>query len=242
MGGTFRDGDWIRTSASGTARIRFVSGGHLDLDEKTTLFVESDTVKRGVAGVHVAIQSGGASGVLDGSKDAPIKLRTREGEVRIAGTEGTEFRLKPTTDGAVDVAVSKGELVVRTGTGERRIAPPKADPIVPKPVVPRPYVPRPKKDAIAFPASTAPRIDARFKCLAKLDIALAWQPVTGATQYRVIIARDLSFRSVVSSKEVKTPGFTFRPPGPGTYVWRVAARDVRGYGEFGFARRIFCDK
>ncbi len=244
MGGTFRDGDWIRTSASG-ARIRFVSGGHLDLDEKTTLFVEADTAKRAangdVAGVHVAMQTGGASGVLDGTKDAPIAIRTADGEVRIAGTgASSEFRLEPTKDGAVEVAVSKGELLVRSGTTEKKLdaKPPAPEPVKPKVLIP----PRPKRDGIAFPSSVAPRIDAHFQCLLLLDIPLQWQPVAGATKYKVVVARDLSFRSIVSAKEITQTRFTFTPPGPGTYVWRVAARDARGYGEFGFARRVFCDK
>jgi hypothetical protein len=245
MGGTFRDGDWIRTQGSGTARIRFVSGGHLDLDEKTTLFVEADTAKRAVngkvAGVHVAMQAGGASGVLE-SKDAPLQIRTSDGEVRIAGSDGagSEFRLKPTTDGAVEVAVQKGELVVKGGGGEKRLGTGKPDPKLDPKTPIAPIVK--KKDTIAFPSSTSPRIDARFKCFALLEIPMRWSAVAGATGYRVLVARDLSFRSVVAVKDVKDTSFVFRPPGPGTYVWRVAAKDARGFGEFGFARRIFCDK
>jgi hypothetical protein len=246
IGGTFRDGDWIRTQVNGSARIRFVSGGHLDLDEKTTLFVEADTAKRtagDLAGVHVAMQSGGASGVLDGTKDAPLKIRTSDGEVRIAGNDGdAEFRLKPTADGAVEVAASKGQIVVKGTGGERRIEAGKPEP--PKgPVAPKaPYVPPRPKNTIPFPSSTSPRIDARFTCLALLEIPLRWAAVPGATAYKVIVARDLSFRAIVAAKEVKDTSFVFRPPGPGTYTWRVAARDARGYGEFGFARRIFCEE
>lgn len=249
MGGTFRDGDWIRTGAGGAARVRFVSGGHLDLDEQTTLFVEADGGKRGdkVVAVHVAIQRGGASGELAGSSDAPIRIRTSEGDVRIAGSSSTpsEFRIKSSGDGAVDVAVSKGELLVRSGTGERRLEPVKPTVIEPvpekrPPVIVRPR-PRPVIAAIGFPQSVAPKVDARFKCAASLQIPLRWNAVAGATKYRVVVAKDMSFRSVVFSKELTATQISFLPKTPGSYAWRVAARDARGYGEFGFARRIFCN-
>ncbi len=248
MGGTFRDGDWIRTGAGGAARVRFVSGGHLDLDEQTTLFVEADGGKRGegdkVAAVHVAMQSGGAWGELDGASDAPIRIRTSEGDVRIGGGSGapSEFRIKPSEGGTIEVAVSKGQLIVKSGTGERRLEPVKAvtDPIPEKRVFVKPK-PKPVLDAIRFPQSTSPKIDARFKCMFGLEIPLRWNAVTGATKYRVVVAKDMSFRSVVLNTELTATQIAFAPKQPGTYAWRVAARDARGYGEFGFARRIFCN-
>lgn len=244
MGGTFRDGDWIRTGDGGAARVRFVSGGHLDLDAKTTLFVEADGGKRGdpVAAVHVAMQSGGASGELDGS-DAPIRIRTSEGDVRIAGAGKSQFKLAPTKDGAVEVAVDQGELIVKSSTGERRIEAVKkvaiTEPTQDKrlPMIVRP---KPATASIGFPQSVSPRIDARFQCMFGLEIPLRWNTVAGATKYRVVVAKDMSFRSVVSSVELTGTQLAFAPKQPGTYVWRVAARDKRGYGEFGFARRIFC--
>jgi hypothetical protein len=231
--------------------VRFVSGGHLDLDEKTTLFVEADGGKRGdrVAAVHVAIQSGAATGELGGD-DAPIKLRTSEGEVRLGAEGQSEFRLSPTGDGVVDVAVNKGEMIVKRSDGERRIGP-KIEPVVTEPVAKpptspgtvRPIVrvpPKAKPERITFPSSVSPKVDARFKCAFGLDIPLRWNTVPGATKYRVVVAKDMSFRSVVLNKEVTATNVSFTPMGPGTYAWRVAARNARGYSEFGFARRIFC--
>ena len=247
MGGTFRDGDWIRTGDGGAARIRFVSGGHLDLDAKTTLFVEADGGKRGdpVAAVHVAMQGGGASGELDGS-DAPIRIRTSEGDVRIAGAGKSQFKLAPTGDGAVEVAVDQGELIVKSSTGERRLEAVKKDAVaITTPTqdkrLPMIVKPTPATASIGFPQSVSPRIDARFRCVFGLEIPLRWNAVAGATKYRVVIAKDMSFRSVVSNQELTGTQLAFAPKQPGTYVWRVAARDKRGYGEFGFARRIFCN-
>ncbi len=251
-GGTFRDGDWIRTGVNGGAKIRFVSGGHLELEPSSTLFVEADRGKRTASGeaigVHVALQAGGARGTHDGGRDAPISMRTSDGEVRIAGTGNSEFELRSAENGSVDLVVSKGQLVVSSDAGEKKLdaGPTVAavEPAVNPPVRPdrvaRPIV-RPKPERIGFPQSIAPKIDARFRCLMLITVPLKWTAVPGATGYKVMVARDLSFRSVVAVREVKTPSFTFAPEQPGTYVWRVAARDGRGYGEYGFARRMFCD-
>jgi hypothetical protein len=248
-GGTFRDGDWIRTGVNGGAKVRFVSGGHLELDPSSTLFVEADGAKRGV---HVALQAGAARGSHDGDHDAPIALRTADGEVHITGAGSSDFRISSTQNGSVDLSVSRGKLVVRSDAGETNLepAPPvepvaaaaTAPPLKPEPSTrPRPIV-RAKPARIGFPQSIAPKIDARFRCLMLIDVALKWSAVPGATSYKVMVARDLSFSSVVTTRDVKTTSFTFNPPGPGTYVWRVAARDARGYGEYGFARRMFCDR
>ncbi len=248
IGGLFRDGDWIRTSASGAARIRFVSGGHLDLDAATTLLVEATAAKNvaGETGVRVAVQSGGASGVLDSKSDSPISIRTREGEVRIGPARGTstaEFRLKPGENGAVEVAVSKGQLVVRSDSEEHNVGSDPGDPTRPAEPKAKPkYRPRVAPVPVGFPTSTAPKIDARFSCTPALRVELEWSAMTGAKAYRVVIARDMSFSSIVASAESKQNHFTFAPSGSGTYVWRVAAKDGRGkFSEFGYARRIFCD-
>ena len=245
IGGLFRDGDWIRTGATASARIRFVSGGHLDLDAATTLFVEATaaTVAGGESvGVRVGLEAGGASGVLDGASDAPILIRTKEGEVRISAAKGkppAEFRLEPATNGAVEVVVRKGELVVSSGTDERRMDAEPTPESRPKPKL------RPAARAVVpvnYPKSIAPKIDARFRCTKQLRIQLTWQAMPGAIGYRIVIARDMSFRSIVSSNMVKEPRFTLLSLKPGMYAWRVSAKDARGkYGESGFARRIFCD-
>ena len=174
-------------------------------------------------------------------------MRTGEGEVKIAGT--SEFRLTSAQGGSVDLAVNKGQLRVVSAAGEKTLEPAQPavavapQPPAPEPVAVRPRpIARPKPTRIAFPQSVAPKIDAHFTCLMLRDVPLKWTSVAGATGYKVMVARDLSFRSVVDVREVKTTAFSFTPPGPGTYVWRVAARDARGYSEYGFARRMFCDR
>src|SRR5204863_27464 len=97
-------------------------------------------------------------------------------------------------------------------------------------------------ELIEFPVSAEPSIDARFLYKAGVIIRLGWKPVDGAAGYKVQIAHDLSFQSLASTAEVEGTAFAFTPPVAGMFAWRVAAKDAQGrFGEFGFARRIFCE-
>jgi hypothetical protein len=98
-------------------------------------------------------------------------------------------------------------------------------------------------DLIDFPPSLEPGIDARFQFAPGLAVRLAWKAIEGAKGYRVQVARDLSFQHVEMVRAVEGLDLTFPPPAAGTYVWRVASRDVSGrYGEYGFARRLHCEE
>jgi hypothetical protein len=96
---------------------------------------------------------------------------------------------------------------------------------------------------IEFPRSVEPGIDARFRFQGALAIRLAWTPVVGAAGYRVQVARDLAFHEVEETVDVRLVELTFLPRGEGLYAWRVASRDAAGrLGEYGFARRIYCER
>ena len=79
-------------------------------------------------------------------------------------------------------------------------------------------------------------------CQSGQEIPLAWEPVAGAAGYLVQVARDLSFQKLHQMKNVTETQLSLRVGDKGLYVWRVASRDAEGIpGEFGFARRIFCE-
>jgi hypothetical protein len=96
---------------------------------------------------------------------------------------------------------------------------------------------------IDFPQSVEPGIDARAHLVPGLTVRLAWRAVGGAAGYRVQVARDLSFQRVVRSAQVDGTELVFAPKEPGMYAWRVASVDgAQRQGEFGFARRLYCEE
>ncbi|MBU8897833.1 hypothetical protein KRR26_19635 [Corallococcus sp. M34] len=242
-GATFRPGDWVRTGALASARIEFLEGGRIELEEQSVALVER--APEGDAGAHpsplVALESGSARGFLPASANGDVHallVRTSDGAI-VAVSPGeagqpAEFRLSRTPRGAV-LSVARGRLTLVSGQRQQALLEGHGVELgrgLVAPVFPLPV----------FPTSLEPGIDARFTWAAGLRVALAWSEVVGADHYRVQIARDLGFEQLVVSTPSARAPFTFTPDGPGTYVWRVATADADGrQSEYGFARRIYVD-
>lgn len=240
-GAVLRDGDAIRTGAGAFARVAFASGNGIELEELSSAVVDAGAAVAAGAppsGERVTLASGVARGFFAegaGAAAAPLRIRTAGGEARLAPAErGVRFRLTAAAAGT-EIAVTAGAARVEASGTEVALPAGRAVDVraagVAAPV-----------ELIGFPPSLRPGVDARFQAAPALRIALAWERLDAASGYRVQIARDLSFRSIVVAKDVAAPEHSFAPPGEGMYAWRVAARDASGrQGEYGFARRVYID-
>lgn len=229
IGATLRERDWVRTGKGGFARVRFGERGFVDLREDTTIIVDT----------AIKVEAGTLTGRAE--PGSALVVRTEDGsEAKIAAVEGgeaAEFRLTPSKDKGVEVAVTKGAAKVSTSAGETQlkagqasdVAANKASAVV---------------ELIAFPRSVAPGIDARFLFVTDKPIKIAWAAVPGASRYLVQIAKDTEFREMRMSIETATTSTTFVPDTFGMYAWRIAARDKKTerLSEYGFARRIFVEE
>jgi hypothetical protein len=242
-GATFRSGDWVRTGALATARIEFLGGGRIELDESSVVLVEQPAATdAGVpAGTVVALASGGLRGVVPAQSEeelAPLAVRTQDGTLVAVRSEQagqpTEFRVTRTEQGP-EIAVTRGRLVLASGKRRRTLEPGRALELALG-------VDAPTRELPDFPPSLEPGVDARFQWAQGLRVQLAWGPVEKAGRYQVQVAKDLGFAQLVVSNVVAESSFTFTPSEPGMFVWRVASRDAAGHqGEYGFARRVYVD-
>src|SRR5439155_1263827 len=103
---------WVRTSDKSFARLRFPNG-YLDVSEDTAIIVDS----------ALAVDTGVVVGVAEGPQQYVV--RAADGTQARMGAvpgESAEFRLTPwpTTKG-LEIAVTKGSMVVAGSDGERRI-------------------------------------------------------------------------------------------------------------------------
>jgi hypothetical protein len=242
VGAVLRDGDWIRSGAGASARLRLQAGGRLDLEENSVLLLEAGTAAASGA-VRVSLESGSASGVLEAGSSGPVLVGPADHEVaRIAAEPGsapTEFRLRSTPEG-VDVTTSARPPDDVVAVAEEPPTEVPSEPVDSAPARPRQREAT-RRPRIDFPESLSPRADARVRCAP--SVTLTWRAVTGATGYRVAIAHELTFKSVVKFVELgrSKTSYTFKPVGPGAYAWRVGARGRGGrYSEYGFARRVHC--
>lgn len=240
-GAVLRDGDAIRTGAGGFARVAFLSGNGIELEESSSAVVDSARAAAGgpPAAERVTLSSGVARGFFadERAAGAALRIRTAGGDARLEPAEGqrkVRFRISAAGAGT-ELAVTAGAARVVAAGAEVSLAAGRAVDLradgVGTPV-----------ELIAYPASLRPGVDARFLRAPGLRVALAWEPLREASGYRVQVARDLSFHEVVVARDLVEPELSFAPDGPGMYAWRVAARDASGrHGEFGFARRVYVD-
>lgn len=223
VGGAFRERDWVRTGPRSFARLRFATGGYMDLGENTTVLVDSS----------FTIEQGTVVGFTEGKDKLTVKAADGS-EAAIASAGPAEFRLTPGDQG-LEVAVTKGSVELALPDGKHTIAAGEAATIAHHRV-------GDASKLLAFPKSISPGVDARFLFKPSMTIPLVWSHVPDSKGYYLQIARDTEFHNLVSTAALADAKGSFAPDAVGVYAWRVAARDASGrLGEFGFARRIYCE-
>jgi hypothetical protein len=247
-GAAFRPGDEIKTGALSFARVEFLAGGGLELQENASVIIDVATPQGADAGgvtpeAKVSVTGGEVQGFLpeaaQGAQAAGMVIKDAGGaETRLAAAPGEQkaaFRLSRGAKGT-EVAMTQGSARVGRGEGatalKRGQAVEMAGGAVSAPI-----------ELIDFPASTEPGVDARFHFKPGIQVRMTWRAVPEATGYRIQVGHDLAFQAIDAAKELKETEFTFAPKAPGMHSWRVAARDAKGrYGEYGFARRFYTEK
>ncbi|RKG55501.1 serine/threonine protein kinase [Corallococcus sp. AB011P] len=147
----------------------------------------------------------------------------------------TEFRVTRTARG-MHLSVSRGRLLLSEGTHRRTLEAGNWLDVARG-------LEDAEHDGPPFPTSLSPGVDARIAWSPELRIPLSWRPLDDARSYQVQVARDLGFRQRIVDTQVEGLAFTFVPPEPGMFVWRVSALDSEGRpGEPGFARRVFVER
>ena len=247
-GTTFRPGDEIKTGPLAFARVEFLAGGALELQEDASVLIDVAPPAQGQpAGAapeaRVAVTEGEVRGFLPqagaGPDAAGVVIRSADGsETRLAAAPGdapAAFRVTKGKKGT-EVAMTAGEARMGAGGAQKALKRGQAVEMA------RGTVSAPV-ELIDFPPSVEPGVDARFHFKPGLSIRMTWRPVPGATGYRIQVGHDLAFQAFDATRALKDTEFSFVPKEPGMHSWRVAARDASGrFGEYGFARRFYTEK
>lgn len=232
-------GDWVRTGRGASARVEFLPGGALELDEEAIVVIEAlAPVEQKAPGLPdslplVSVQSGSVRSSLADHRgaDRPLLVRSADGSrarvERRAGTGAAEARIA-SVSGQTEVAAVTGEVSLTTG---ERAAVVSAGTVATLQQNETRTATLPGQPTLAGPAA-----DARLAAGAQ---TLRWEAVSGATAYRVQVARDAAFQQVVATGDGAETSFSFEGQ-PGALSWRVAARDESGrQGRWSDVRRLF---
>jgi hypothetical protein len=244
VGSVFRPGDWLRAGAGAYARVEFLGSGAMELDESSTIILDEQEAPAPPGGgpspgklTLVAVESGAVRGVMQaagGRTARPLLFATADGQRGLLeASEGggpVEFSLTR-RERKTEVAVSSGEATLAFSGQRRTLKQGVAEELDLGRLV--------EVVLLKPPALGGPRAEARLLYAPGRPVPLRWEPVEGASGYRVQVARDAAFRSVVETREVERAEFGFVPREAAGYSWRIASRDSAGrLGTFSPPRRI----
>jgi hypothetical protein len=234
--------DAVKTNALSSARVTFVSGSQLEIDEQSLVVIEAPpessppSVKSAPPPVaQVAqVERGSVRGVSQPGAPA-VKVVTPDGQVaqiKAEGNEAVPFRVRVRPSGKLEVAILKGKARVESASGDVVTVGERQVVEVTKQRVSAPVV------LPAFPELLSPAVDAKFHAGSR--VLLKWSSIASAALYRVQVSDTVTFERRIADETVTVPELSLAGPKPGsTYVWRVSSVDAQGHeGEFGFARRF----
>ncbi len=212
-------GDWVKTSDSGTAEIRFPDG--------STYVLRHDTL------VHLGADLGSTSGsepvanikfgwVEFNTAQGGSKVKTPKSEAILEGdTEATISYDPNSAEGHYTTFAGSTQVTSTSGQTQRMEALQQVDQQGDLLSAPRPVPPSPQ---LASPAN-GQEID--FD--AQKELRLGWESVASAQRYAVNVSRQQIFATnIIEDDNRRKPSARLGIRGEGIFYWRVAAYDRQG--------------
>lgn len=204
-GARLRTGERVRTAADAVARLEFPFMG---------LTVGPDSEVAIPPGVVLSTQLVRGRVELGSERGEIIKLTTPEveirGEGRVVVRRAGDTTLVMALSGAFRVQAQGRTVVIERGQGTRA-TPGK--------------IPGPPEPLPATPSGLQPGSDPPYS-RPGTPVQLEWKSASSSHHLQVL---GVDSEVVAINRDVGTPPYTLVIPWPGTFRWRVSARDARGY-------------
>lgn len=220
--GALHEGDAVQTTRDGQATLRFSDGSALQLGRNSLLVVRRpDQESSGRRSFQVP------QGELWGTLPVPqegegeVSVNTPSAVVRVGTAPGSatkaDFKVSVGPDRSSIVAVYQGSASVTSGSQTQEV---RANQFVAVDSLGGQTAPSRLPDA---PVLAGPADRARFVYRdPPPKLTFQWAPVAGASEYRLVVASDPAFQSIVLDRRLTTPSLEFGRLAMGHYLWRVS--------------------
>ncbi len=237
-------GDAVHTLSAGTALLAFDASGRFQLGRNTLMVVRGPEDAGDIQGPILLVLEGelfGDVGAMAGGKQVahaaglgapasagappaaqeplPVRIATPAGTVAIAPSTAanTQFRVVVRPDRSAVVSTYKGAVAVDVGGRTVQVGPNQFVTLDANTTLSAPRrLPEP-------PALAAPRAGALFHYRTfPPQVEFKWHRQPAAEAYRIVVASDREFQSVVWDQQVATTDLTHGNLKAGTYYWHVS--------------------
>ncbi|MGE5232900.1 MAG: hypothetical protein ACM3OB_02225 [Acidobacteriota bacterium] len=210
-----RSGDFVKTSATGSAEIMFLNGTLYTVRPNTLFVVTRTRTSSGAPGEQAIRMEYGWVNL--NTAERPGKITTPTAEARIK-EESEATVTYDTHSGAGRFAAYRGGVEVETRGGQKRAIAANQQVVQTGAVL---------SDVRTMPTAPTPLEPANGVSLSverDKQVALTWEAVPGATRYALQISRNRLFVDNVIDVDNRTKTrATLALRGDGTFLWRVAA-------------------
>jgi hypothetical protein len=235
------DRDSIQTFSRSSAEIQFDQNNLLQMKERSIVVIRqlANDLLLGEKRSVVVLVEGELRGKITGSGQKPLYMEvttpsaTIKSQARQKANQETDFKITVNPDKSSTITVYQGKAEVLSG-GKKVVVESNQATLVPLYQVPFKPVPLPKTVTLKFPGNL------RKYYYQKLPpkIRFAWDYQTESKGYRFVLARDYSFRNIVTDESLVKPMLVHGNLNKGIYFWKVKARGQFGEGQFSDIRRF----
>ena len=216
---SLQNGDYVRTSASGSAEIMFLDGTLYTVRPNTQFIVSSSRTAEGREEQAIQMEFGWVE--LNTAQGAG-NVRTPNAVARVQQDSEAFVAVDPKSNQGRFGAYSGGIELTAKGGLKREIKP--LEQVVQNGGLLSEAAPLPGRPALVTPADN---VDLNLDRVAQLP--LVWDPVQGAAWYALQVSRSHLFvDNIIDVKNRTAPKATLGLRGEGTFQWRVAAFDKSG--------------
>jgi hypothetical protein len=221
--GSVFEGDAIQTTRDGQAALRFADGRSLRVGRNSLLVVRTPEERARGQGSFM-VGRGELWGTAPESDDPErdVTVNTPSATVLVRTAQGSskraDFKVSVGPDRSSIIAVYHGSASITTGNQTQEV---RENHFVAVDSLGTQSMPSKLPDP---PTLVGPREGARFLYRDPPPrFAFEWETVADADAYRLVVARDAAFQSVVLDRRMSSSSLDYGRLATGDYVWRVSS-------------------